>query len=54
MSWPRRGRSSSWRYWYADFYNAYRQGDDREALGFVRKVPEAATAGPEEAVASRF
>ncbi|HXV64691.1 MAG TPA: protein kinase [Vicinamibacteria bacterium] len=25
-------------YWYADFYNAYRQGDDRGALAFARKV----------------
>ena len=25
-------------YWYADFYNAYRQGDDRGALGFALKV----------------
>ena len=25
-------------YWYADFYNAYRQGDDRGALNFARKV----------------
>ena len=25
-------------YWYADFYDAYRQGDDRGALGFVLKV----------------
>ena len=24
-------------YWYADFYNAYRQGDYRGALGFARK-----------------
>ena len=25
-------------YWYADFYNAYRQGDYRGALGFALKV----------------
>ncbi len=25
-------------YWYADFYNAYRQGDDRGALGFAQKA----------------
>ncbi|MGB8805419.1 MAG: hypothetical protein WCC93_10870, partial [Chthoniobacterales bacterium] len=25
-------------YWYADFYNAYRQGDDRGALGFALKI----------------
>jgi TolB-like protein len=25
-------------YWYADFYNAYRQGDDRGALGFALKT----------------
>ncbi len=25
-------------YWYADFYDAYRQGDDRGALGFALKV----------------
>ncbi|HET6266761.1 MAG TPA: tetratricopeptide repeat protein, partial [Acidobacteriota bacterium] len=25
-------------YWYADFYNAYRQGDYRGALGFLLKV----------------
>jgi TolB-like protein len=25
-------------YWYADFYNAFRQGDDRDALGFALKV----------------
>jgi len=25
-------------YWYADFYNAYRQGDDRRALAFALKV----------------
>jgi TolB-like protein/Tfp pilus assembly protein PilF len=25
-------------YWYADFYNAYRQGDDRGALAFALKV----------------
>ena len=24
-------------YWYADFYNAYRQGDDRGALNFARR-----------------
>ena len=24
-------------YWYADFYDAYRRGDDRGALGFARK-----------------
>ena len=28
---------SGW-YWYADFYNAYRQGDYRGALGFALKV----------------
>ena len=25
-------------YWYADFYNAYRQGDDRGGLGFALKI----------------
>ena len=25
-------------YWYADFYNAYRQGDDRGALNFALKI----------------
>jgi TolB-like protein len=25
-------------YWYADFYNAYRQGDDRSALTFALKI----------------
>src|ERR1700693_1644903 len=25
-------------YWYADFYNAYRQGDDRGALSFALKI----------------
>ncbi len=25
-------------YWYADFYDAYRQGDDRGALGFALKA----------------
>ena len=25
-------------YWYADFYNAYRQGDYRNALNFVLKA----------------
>jgi TolB-like protein/Tfp pilus assembly protein PilF/class 3 adenylate cyclase len=25
-------------YWYADFYNAYRQGDDRAALSFALKI----------------
>ena len=25
-------------YWYADYYNAYRQGDDRGALHFALKV----------------
>ncbi len=25
-------------YWYANFYDAYRQGDDRGALGFALKV----------------
>jgi hypothetical protein len=24
--------------WYADFYNSYRQGDDRGALGFALNV----------------
>jgi TolB-like protein/Tfp pilus assembly protein PilF len=25
-------------YWYADFYDAYRRGDDRSALGFALKI----------------
>jgi len=25
-------------YWYADFYNSYRQGNYREALGYVLKA----------------
>jgi tetratricopeptide (TPR) repeat protein len=25
-------------YWYADFYDAYRRGDDRGALGFAQKA----------------
>ena len=28
---------SGW-YWYADFYDAYRRGDDRAALGFALKI----------------
>ena len=32
-------------YWYADFYNAYRQGDDRGALGFALKMQYARPLG---------
>ena len=40
--WPERAKQLNphhpgW-YWYADFYNAYRQGDYRGALGFALKI----------------
>jgi TolB-like protein/Tfp pilus assembly protein PilF len=41
-------------YWYADFYNAYRQGDDRGALGFALKVNLPGHWGAHAAIAAAY
>ena len=41
-------------YWYADFFNAYRQGDDRGALGFALKVNLPGHYGAHAALAAAY